>query len=118
MNRYGIYPPGHVMAVKQKKLETLHWYHKFANSMYSNPFAYIGALSAPVILGVYWNQTRKGHEHLNFQHKVLHTRVFGQMSFLAIILSVMFFKDYMYNNGGLFIQHDDGEVHREREEDA
>eukprot|EP00612_Vaucheria_litorea_P006197 CAMPEP_0171477730 /NCGR_PEP_ID=MMETSP0946-20130122/4362_1 /TAXON_ID=109269 /ORGANISM="Vaucheria litorea, Strain CCMP2940" /LENGTH=198 /DNA_ID=CAMNT_0012008243 /DNA_START=63 /DNA_END=659 /DNA_ORIENTATION=- len=113
---YGIYPDGHEkdQPVVQK-VDRLKWYHSAANFAYNKPLILIGSIGIPTISAVYWNQNRAGHEHLNLSHRILNTRVLGQFSFLAIILSVMFFRDYMDHKGGLFVENEEGAIVREHE---
>ncbi|KAG5179927.1 hypothetical protein JKP88DRAFT_187651 [Tribonema minus] len=114
---YGIYPKGHVATAQQARQQraTLRWYHRLANGAYSNPFAFIAALGVPAVGAIFWQQSREGHAHLKFSQKVMHTRVFGQMTVLGVLVSTMVFRDYMYRNGGLYVEDADGLVHRAHE---
>mmetsp|Transcript_22706 Transcript_22706/g.59282 ORF Transcript_22706/g.59282 Transcript_22706/m.59282 type:complete len:110 (-) Transcript_22706:24-353(-) len=78
-------------------------HHMLANFMYDHPFHLLVASSLPVVGSIFL--TQKDHAHLKLSQKIMHTRVLGQLSVLGILLSVMFFRDYMDRNGR-FIERD------------
>lgn len=45
----------------------------------------------------------RNEAHLKLSQKLMHTRVYGQMSIVVMLLTVMSFREYMKRNGGLFI---------------
>lgn len=112
---FGIYPPGHVAAVPAQKRTSLAWYHKAANAAYTHPFGLIVGAGVPAVGAIFWAQS-KDAQHLKFSQKVMHTRVLGQMTVLGVLVGTMMFRDWMYKNGGLFLEHEEGEAaHRENE---
>eukprot|EP00611_Tribonema_gayanum_P022403 TRINITY_DN4488_c0_g1_i2.p1 TRINITY_DN4488_c0_g1~~TRINITY_DN4488_c0_g1_i2.p1 ORF type:complete len:199 (+),score=59.68 TRINITY_DN4488_c0_g1_i2:194-790(+) len=114
--KYGIFPKGHMAAqLTEQRLPSLQWYHRLANTAYSNPFGLIAGVGVPAVGAIFWQQSREGHAHLKFSQKVMHTRVFGQMTVLGVLVSTMVFRDYMYRNGGLYVEDADGLVHRAHE---
>lgn len=58
----------------------------------------------------------RNETHLKLSQKLMHTRVYGQMSVVAMLLTVMSFREYMRRNGGLFI--DEYEEETTAEQDA
>lgn len=51
----------------------------------------------PTILYIF--KGREGQQHLQFQMKVMHTRVFGQFAVITMLLTLMGFKEYMDRSG-------------------
>ncbi len=49
---------------------------------------------------------RAGQEHLQWQMKVMHTRVFGQFAVISMLLTLMGFKEYMDRNGKYITEAD------------
>lgn len=68
-------------------------------------------MGIPTVGGILWS-TRNEH-HLKLSQKLMHTRVYGQMSVLGMIVIIMAFRESMKTNGGLFIEEaeedDEGE---------
>lgn len=64
-------------------------------------FAYMmSSLSSSVVPTVlYIFKGREGQQHLQFQMKVMHTRVFGQFAVITMLLTLMGFKEYMDRSG-------------------
>eukprot|EP00527_Entomoneis_sp_CCMP2396_P005495 CAMPEP_0198143276 /NCGR_PEP_ID=MMETSP1443-20131203/6262_1 /TAXON_ID=186043 /ORGANISM="Entomoneis sp., Strain CCMP2396" /LENGTH=274 /DNA_ID=CAMNT_0043806493 /DNA_START=76 /DNA_END=901 /DNA_ORIENTATION=+ len=79
-------------------------HHRAANYVYTNPFKVLVGLAVPSVALIFYGKS--GKEHLQFSMKVLHTRVFGQFTTLALLLSIMGFKDYMDQNGKFITEVD------------
>lgn len=92
-------------------MEELSWHHKLGNYVSANPIKALSALAIPSIGMILYG--RAGQEHLKTSIKVLHTRVFGQFTVLALLLSIMGFKDYMQHNGIFITKHE--ALHQEEE---
>ena len=84
----------------------LQLHHKIANFWQDHPFRILVAASVPAVAYIYYG--RSGQEHLQTQMKIMHTRVMGQFTVLAILLSLMGFKGYM-DSYGRFISEQDAE---------
>jgi Hypoxia induced protein conserved region len=84
----------------------LHFYHKIANFWQEHPFRILAAAAVPAVGYIYYG--RSGQQHLQTQMKIMHTRVMGQFTVLAILLTLMGFKGYMDTNGK-FITEEDAE---------
>lgn len=121
---------------------TLRPWHKAANFFQENPFkilaglggtlrsirviwcglesfhSYILFIAVPTVAYIFYG--RAGQEHIPFQLKVMHTRVFGQFAIISMLLGLMGFKEYMDHNGK-FITEDEAarrveEMRRVRQE--
>lgn len=68
-------------------------YHQAANYIQTNPFKVIAAIGVPSVALIFHGRNNK--EHLNFQLKILHTRVFGQFAVICTLLGVMGLKEMM-----------------------
>lgn len=84
--------PGHSLSI----------HHKIANFWQDNPFKMLGAFSVPTILYIFRGRSEK--KHLQFQSKLMHTRVFGQFAVLSMLLTFMGFKTYMDSFGRFITQ--------------
>lgn len=84
--------------------EDLKFHHRAANYLYDHPFHLLASLAVPVVGGIFYSQS--GHSHLKLSQKIMHTRVLGQTSVLAMLLSIMYFRDYMDRNGRFRVQED------------
>lgn len=49
----------------------------------------------------------RNESHLTFSQKVMHTRVYGQMSVLGIVVIMMAFRESMKMNGGVFVEQEE-----------
>lgn len=79
-------------------------WHKAANYAADHPFKLLASLAIPSVALIFYGRT--GKEHLEFSHKLLHTRVFGQFTTLSILLGVMGFKELMDRNGKYISQQE------------
>lgn len=61
-------------------------------------------VSVPTVLYIF--KGRAGQEHLQWQMKVMHTRVFGQFAVISMLLTLMGFKEYMDRNGKYITEAD------------
>lgn len=106
---HGIYPPGHEKdkAPKAQPVPKLNWYHQLANTAYNNPFGTLVVAGVPVIGGLFYQQS-VAHPGAKMSNRILSTRVLGQASVLGLLLGTMFFRDYMQNNGGLYVAEVEG----------
>ncbi|CAM9211418.1 unnamed protein product [Discosporangium mesarthrocarpum] len=77
------------------------WYHKVANHLYEHPYRMLAYMGIPAVGGIAWSLRNEGH--LKFSQKVMHTRVYGQMTILSMLITMMIFRESMTQNGGLFI---------------
>ncbi|CAM9835633.1 unnamed protein product, partial [Phaeothamnion confervicola] len=71
---------------------------QLANLVYDYPFRTVVAAAAPILGGIAFNESR-AHPDMKFSQKVMHTRVYGQGSILAILVSTMAFHDWMRKHG-------------------
>lgn len=83
---------------------SLAWHYRTANYIAANPIKVLASLAVPSVAWIYYGNS--GKEHLEFSHKLLHTRVFGQFATITCLLGVMSFKDFMDKNGRFISQAD------------
>jgi hypothetical protein len=57
----------------------------------------VTALGAPFVGTVLYEQLKL--KHLTISQRIMHTRVFGQMGVLAILVTTMGFREYMTKHG-------------------
>jgi len=69
-----------------------------------NPFKILGAIGVPTVFYIF--KGREGQQHLQFQSKLMHTRVFGQFAVITMLLSLMGFKEYMDRSGKFITEGD------------
>ena len=79
-------------------------HHVIANFWQEHPFRMLAAAAVPAVGYIYYGR----NDGLQLQMKVMHTRVMGQFTVLALLLSLMGFKEYMDKNGK-FITEEDAE---------
>jgi hypothetical protein len=72
-------------------------HHQVANYVQQNPFKLIAGIGIPAVAYIYYGRSTK--EHLSFQLKLLHTRVFGQFAVICTLLGVMGLKEMMDRQG-------------------
>lgn len=77
--------------------EKLGYHHQFANFWQENPFKMLAGISVPTVLYIF--KGKAGQQHLPFQLKVMHTRVFGQFAVIGMLLTLMGFKGWMDSEG-------------------
>lgn len=77
--------------------DTLGPRHRIANYASENPIKVLSGMAIPAVALIFYG--RSGKEHLELSSKIMHTRVFGQFATIALLLSVMGFKEYMDQNG-------------------
>jgi hypothetical protein len=90
-------PDAFVSAIAEKRATTLGPFKRFANYTLDRPFHLLVAASVPIV-GViaYHNRQRST---LSLSQAIMHTRVMGQFSVLAILVTTMGFYDYMRAHG-------------------
>jgi len=79
-----------------KSMVNLPVYKQAANYFYFNPFKTIFFTSVPVIAGIFLTRDAV---NLKLSQRLMHTRVMGQASVLAILASTMMFHDWMARRG-------------------
>jgi len=79
-------------------------HHRLANFWQENPFKILGAIGVPTVFYIF--KGREGQQHLQFQSKLMHTRVFGQFAVITMLLSLMGFKEYMDRSGKFITEGD------------
>lgn len=84
--------------------ESLGVHYQIANFWQENPFKILTAVGVPTVLYIF--KGRAGQDHLQFQMKLMHTRVFGQFAVLSLLLSLMGFKEYMDRSGKYITEAD------------
>ena len=77
-------------------------HHVIANFWQEHPFRMLAAAAVPAVGYIYFGR----NEGLQLQMKVMHTRVMGQFTVLALLLSLMGFKEYMDKNGKFITEED------------
>ena len=77
-------------------------HHKMANYAAENPIKVLAGAAIPAVAGILYGNA--GKQHLEFSVALLHTRVFGQFTTLALLLGVMGFKEFMDANGRFITQ--------------
>ena len=98
--------------------DTLGLHHRMANYAAENPIKVLAGAAVPAVGAIlYGNQSK---QHLEFSVALLHTRVFGQFTTLALLLGVMGFKEFMDKNGKFITQAEADarveEMHRVRDQ--
>jgi hypothetical protein len=88
--------------VMPQTASTLPWYGNTANYLYTHPFQMVAGMALPAVGGILWEQRK--HPHLKFSQQIMHTRVFGQMAAVSILITTMVFRDLMSRTGGLFTE--------------
>jgi hypothetical protein len=68
-------------------------HHRTANFIQQNPFKCIAGIGIPAVAYIFYGRNAK--QHLSFQLKLLHTRVFGQFAVICTLLGVMGLKEMM-----------------------
>uniref|UniRef100_A0A7S1D715 HIG1 domain-containing protein n=1 Tax=Cyclophora tenuis TaxID=216820 RepID=A0A7S1D715_CYCTE len=93
-------------------------HHRVANYWQEKPFNVLAAMGVPAVAWIFYG--RSGQAHLQTQMKVMHTRVMGQFSVIAMLLGLMGFKEYMDRNGKFITEEDANtrviEMHQVREQ--
>lgn len=73
---------------------------RIANTVYDSPYWTLGICGGTAVGTIFSLQPKA----LTLQQKILHSRVMGQFSVLAILCSLMGFMDYMRRRGGPFVE--------------
>lgn len=79
-------------------------HHVFANFWQDHPFKLLGLFGVPTVLYIF--KGRNDKQHLKMQSKLMQTRVFGQFAVIAMLLTLMGFKEYMDKYGRYITQAD------------
>lgn len=72
-------------------------HHRMMNFGQDNPLKILACLGFPAVGLIYYGKS--GQNNLQLQQKVMHTRVIGQATVLAVMLTLMGFKEYMDKSG-------------------
>lgn len=86
---------------EKNRSRALPFYQRTANWFYENPTTGLAATGVPIVGGVFYYQSLD--KFMTASQKVMHTRVIGQASVLALLVSTMFFRDQMDRRGGAFV---------------
>jgi hypothetical protein len=93
-------------------------HHVALNYWQENPFKILAGIGIPAVGYIFYG--RSGQQHLQFQQKVMHTRVYGQFSVILGLLALMAGKEYMDRNGKFITESEANvrvaEMHRVRED--
>ena len=81
---------------EQREHSELPTYQRVANYIYFNPFKSLVFMSMPVVTGIFLTRDA---QNLKFSQRLMHTRVMGQFSVLAILAGTMMFHDWMEHRG-------------------
>lgn len=87
-------------AEKKQHAATLPLHKRTANWLYENPVKSLAATGIPAVVGIFSYQSRD--KFMTASQKVMHTRVIGQATVLALLVSTMAFQDTMSKRGGAF----------------
>lgn len=77
-------------------------HHQFANFWQENPFKILAGIGIPTVGYIFYGRG----DNLQFQSKLMHTRVFGQFAVLGMLLTLMGFKEHMDKNGKFITQEE------------
>ena len=72
-------------------------HHQIMNYWQENPVKILAAVGLPAVAYIFYGKS--GQSQLQLQQKIMHTRVLGQGTVVAIMLALMGFKDYMDKHG-------------------
>ena len=72
-------------------------HHRLMNFGQDNPLKILACVGFPAVGFIYYGKS--GKNNLQLQQKVMHTRVIGQATVLAIMLTLMGLKEYMDKSG-------------------
>ena len=72
-------------------------------------------MGVPAVGGILYSLRNEGN--LKLSQKLIHTRVYGQMTVVSMVVVMMGFQEMMKRNGGLFVASEpEGEEEEEEEE--
>jgi hypothetical protein len=77
--------------------ERLGMHHQIMNYWQENPVKILAAVGVPAVAYIFYGKS--GQNQLQLQQKIMHTRVLGQATVVALMLALMGFKDYMDKHG-------------------
>lgn len=89
---------------------------KAANWCYQNPFKMMVGMAAPAVGGILYSM--RNETNLKLSQKLMHTRVYGQMTVVSMMVGMMTFQEIMRRNGGLFVIAEPEAEEGEEEEDG
>lgn len=93
---------------EKQHAHTLPFYKRSANWFYENPTTGLAATAIPAVSTIWFYQSRD--KFMTQSQKVMHTRVIGQGTVIALLVSTMFFRDQMDKRGGSFVTLADADV--------
>lgn len=79
-------------------------HHKFMNFWQENPFKILACLGIPAVGYIYYGKSSQ--EHIPNQLKIMQTRVLGQGTVIAMLLTLMGVKQWMDNNGKYITEYE------------
>lgn len=71
-------------------------------------------MGIPAVAGILYSI--RDQPHLKLSQKLMHTRVYGQMTVVTMLVTTMMFRETMRRNGGVFVAAKEGEEDAEAEE--
>lgn len=58
-------------------------------------------MGVPAVAGILYSMRNEGN--LKLSQKLMHTRVYGQMTVVSMLVGTMMFQELMRRNGGVFV---------------
>ncbi|CAM9685035.1 unnamed protein product [Ectocarpus sp. 6 AP-2014] len=86
---------------------------QLANWCYVNPFKMVVGMGVPAVGGILYSMRNEGN--LKLSQKLIHTRVYGQMTVVSMAVAMMAFQETMRRRGGLFVVTEAEEEEEEEE---
>eukprot|EP01038_Epipyxis_sp_PR26KG_P012341 gene12341-16552_t len=83
--------------VEKGKVTSMPYHHRVLNYCYDNPFVLVSGLGFPFAGVVLYKNMQL--THLTFSQKIMHSRVYAQAGVISILLTTMFFREYMEKRG-------------------
>lgn len=77
--------------------DSLGLHHRALNYWQANPFKMLAAAGVPTVLYIFKGKSNQAH--LQLQSKIMHTRVYGQLAVIGMLLGFMGVKTYMDTEG-------------------
>lgn len=70
-------------------------------------------MGIPAVGGILYSMRKEGN--LKLSQKLIHTRVYGQMTVVSMVVAMMGFQEMMRRNGGVFVVSEPEEEEKEEE---
>lgn len=95
-------------------VSTLPLHKRVANYVYDNPIRSLIMMGVPGVIAIF--ASKGGQNELSMSQRIMHTRVAGQFSVLALLVGTIGFHDYMHRvNGGRFLEPWEEELKKKHE---